>query len=74
MTILGENSIVIVLGSNALMSSNFVDSATNMIKNASILLCQFEVPQEITLHALKIHKGHGQLPFVMFYSSMKHTH
>ncbi|XP_068967607.1 ribokinase [Bombus flavifrons] len=55
----GENSIVIVLGSNALMSSNFVDSATNMIKNASILLCQFEVPQEITLHALKIHKGHG---------------
>ncbi|XP_060818575.1 ribokinase-like [Bombus pascuorum] len=55
----GENSIVIVLGSNALMSSNFVDSATNMIKNASILLCQFEVPLEITLHALKIHKGHG---------------
>lgn len=56
------------------MSSNFVDSATNMIKNASILLCQFEVPLEITLHALKIHKGHGQLPFVMFYSSTKHTH
>lgn len=55
----GENSIVIVLGSNALMSSNFVDSATNMIKNAPILLCQFEVPLEITLHALKIHKGHG---------------
>ncbi|KAF3420185.1 hypothetical protein E2986_05712 [Frieseomelitta varia] len=55
----GENSIVIVLGSNALMTINHVDSATNVIENAAVLLCQFEIPLEITLHALKIFKGHG---------------
>ncbi|XP_017767410.1 PREDICTED: ribokinase-like [Eufriesea mexicana] len=55
----GENSIVIVLGSNALLSIKHVNSAANTIKNAAVLLCQFESPLETILHALKLHKDHG---------------
>ncbi|XP_032677750.1 ribokinase-like [Odontomachus brunneus] len=55
----GENSIVIVLGANESLTPEYVDSATNLIKNASVLLCQFETTLETTLHALKLHRGHG---------------
>ncbi|CAL7943195.1 unnamed protein product [Xylocopa violacea] len=55
----GENSIVAVIGSNAMLSTKHVDSAANVIRNADILLGQLETPVETTLHALKLHKGHG---------------
>lgn len=55
----GENSIVIVLGANESLTPEHADSAIDMIKSASVLLCQFEVPLETTLHALKLHQGHG---------------
>lgn len=55
----GENSIVIVLGANELLSPKHADSAVDVIKGATVLLCQFETPLETTLHALKLHKGHG---------------
>ncbi|KAL0106007.1 hypothetical protein PUN28_016018 [Cardiocondyla obscurior] len=55
----GENSIVIVLGANESLTPEYVDSAVDVIKSASVLLCQFEVPLETTLRALKLHQGHG---------------
>ncbi|EFN66436.1 Ribokinase [Camponotus floridanus] len=55
----GENSIVIVLGANESLTPEHVDSAVDVIKSASVLLCQFEIPLETTLHALKLHRGHG---------------
>lgn len=55
----GENCIAIVLGSNAALSPKQVDSAAELIKGAAVLLCQFETPIESTLHALKLHEGHG---------------
>ncbi|XP_018051935.1 PREDICTED: ribokinase-like isoform X3 [Atta colombica] len=55
----GENTIIIVLGANESLTPELVDSAANVIQSASILLCQFEVPLEATLHALKLHRGHG---------------
>lgn len=55
----GENSIVVVLGSNSLLSPNQVDSAINIIRDSTVLLCQFETPLETTLHTLKLYKGHG---------------
>ncbi|XP_029157808.1 ribokinase-like [Nylanderia fulva] len=55
----GENSIVIVLGANESLTPEHADSAVDVIKSASVLLCQFEVPLETTLHALKLHRGHG---------------
>ncbi|XP_076662309.1 ribokinase [Halictus rubicundus] len=55
----GENSIVVVLGSNALLSAKQVDNASEIVKDAAVLLCQFETSLEVTRHALKLHKGHG---------------
>ncbi|XP_058790010.1 ribokinase-like [Phymastichus coffea] len=55
----GENVIVIVQGSNTLLSSKDVEEAKEAIQNASVLLCQFEIPLEINLTALKLYKGHG---------------
>ncbi|XP_076281657.1 ribokinase [Lasioglossum baleicum] len=55
----GENSIVIVLGSNALLSAKQVDNASEVVKDAPVLLCQLETSLEATRHALKLHKGHG---------------
>ncbi|XP_076247757.1 ribokinase isoform X2 [Calliopsis andreniformis] len=46
-------------GSNAALSPRHVDSAAEVVKGAAVLLCQFETPIESTLHALKLHKGHG---------------
>ncbi|XP_011163536.1 ribokinase [Solenopsis invicta] len=60
----GENSIVIVLGANESLTPKHVDSAVDAIRSASVLLCQFEVPLEATLHALKLHQGHGGLSIV----------
>ncbi|KAH0944763.1 hypothetical protein HN011_004092 [Eciton burchellii] len=55
----GENSIIIVPGANKSLSTEDVDSAGDVIRSANVLLCQFEIPLEITLHALKLHRGHG---------------
>ncbi|XP_018402164.1 PREDICTED: ribokinase-like [Cyphomyrmex costatus] len=55
----GENSIVIVLGANESLTPELLDSTVDVIQSASVLLCQFEVPLEATLHALKLHRGHG---------------
>jgi hypothetical protein len=56
---LGENSIVIVQGSNALLSARDVIEAKEKIQSASVLICQFETSLESTLEALKIYKGYG---------------
>ncbi|XP_076160066.1 ribokinase [Ptiloglossa arizonensis] len=55
----GENSIVVVLGSNASLSSKHVETSAEIVKDATVLLCQFETPLETTRYALKLHKGHG---------------
>lgn len=56
---LGENSIVVVPGANDLLSVDQVIHSADLIKNATVLLCQFESPLDATLQALRIHKGHG---------------
>ncbi|XP_011504248.1 PREDICTED: ribokinase-like [Ceratosolen solmsi marchali] len=55
----GENSIVIVQGSNALLSVKDVIDARQKIQSASVLLCQFETSLEPILEALTIYQGHG---------------
>ncbi|XP_043674028.1 ribokinase-like isoform X3 [Vespula pensylvanica] len=55
----GENSIVVVPGANDLLSVDQVTHSADLIKNATVLLCQFESPLDTTLQALRIHKGHG---------------
>ncbi|XP_020296651.1 ribokinase-like [Pseudomyrmex gracilis] len=55
----GENSIVIVLGANESLTPKHVESAVDVIKSASVLLCQFEIPLESVRCALELHHGHG---------------
>lgn len=52
----GENSIVVVLGANDLLSEEDVENARGFIENAKVLLCQHEIKMETTLAALRIAK------------------
>jgi ribokinase len=49
----GENAIVIVTGANARMTAADVDAARHAIAAADVLVCQLEIPIEVTLAALR---------------------
>ncbi|XP_046382464.1 ribokinase-like [Ischnura elegans] len=55
----GENQIVIVAGANTKLSPEDVNEAADVIKNAPVLVCQFETPLETTLAALQMKKEAG---------------
>ncbi|XP_078039823.1 ribokinase [Augochlora pura] len=55
----GQNSIVIILGSNTALNEKQVDTAVEIVRDADVLLCQLESSLEGTRHALRLHKGHG---------------
>ena len=56
----GENTIVIVPGANSELSVADVQQASEIIKMASVIVCQFETPVETTIEALRITKeGEG---------------
>jgi len=49
----GENAIVIVTGANARMTTADVDAAHDAIAGADVLVCQLEIPIEVTLAAIR---------------------
>lgn len=49
----GENAIVIVTGANARMTPADVDAARAAIASAHVLVCQLEIPVEVTLAAMR---------------------
>lgn len=57
----GRNSIIIVTGANDLLSSKDIQSAKNTIRSSKVLVCQMEIPVEISISALKIAKEAGVL-------------
>lgn len=57
----GNNSIIVVPGSNMDISDNDVDNVENVILNVDILVAQFEVPIEIVERAFKIAKKHNKV-------------
>lgn len=51
---------MIVPGANSILSVADVQQASEMIKMANVVVCQFETPVETTIEALKITKeGEG---------------
>jgi ribokinase len=50
----GHNSIIIVTGANDLMTEEEIEAARPEIAAAQIMVCQLEIPLEITLAALRI--------------------
>ena len=55
----GENTIVIVSGANQLLNVTDVENSEVLIRNASVVVCQLEVPAETSLAALKLGRKHG---------------
>jgi len=49
----GENAIVIVTGANARMTLADIAAACDAIAGADVLLCQLEIPVEVTLAAMR---------------------
>ncbi len=56
---LGRNSIIIVTGANDLLTVEEVESAREVIGAAQVLVCQLEIPLEISLLALRIARAQG---------------
>ena len=55
----GRNSIIIVTGANDLLTTAEVEAARPAIASSSILVCQLEIPLDITLSALRIAREEG---------------
>ena len=50
----GNNSIIIVTGANDLLSEDEVAAARGAISASAVMVCQLEIPVEISLAALRI--------------------
>jgi ribokinase len=50
----GDNSIIIVIGANARMSPDDIERARPAIAAADVLICQLEIPLEVTRVALEV--------------------
>jgi len=50
----GQNSIIVILGANELLSEADVAAASPMLQSAKVVVCQHEVPIETSIAALKI--------------------
>ncbi len=55
----GHNAIIIVTGANDLLTLEEIESARPAIASAQVVVCQLEIPVEITLAALRIARQEG---------------
>ncbi|WP_125152823.1 ribokinase [Clostridium rectalis] len=55
----GNNSIIVVSGSNMNINEEEIHNCEEIIKNSKILIAQFETPIEITIEAFRIAKENG---------------
>lgn len=57
----GNNSIVVISGSNMTIDEEDIDKATDTIKNSDILVSQFETPEDMTIRAFEKAKAFGKV-------------
>jgi len=55
----GHNAIIIVTGANDLLTPEEIEAARPVITGAQVVVCQLEIPVEITLAALRIARQAG---------------
>jgi ribokinase len=55
----GSNSIIIVTGANDLLTGDEIERARPAIASASVVVCQLEIPVEISLAALRVAREEG---------------
>ncbi|KAJ8308715.1 hypothetical protein KUTeg_013589 [Tegillarca granosa] len=55
----GQNSIIVILGANLLLSVEDINAAESLISSSKVVVCQLEIKPETTLAALKLAKKHN---------------
>jgi ribokinase len=60
----GDNCIVVTPGANAEVTPDFVDLHADMIRNASVVLTQFEIPMETVQHIANL-CSQQQVPLIL---------
>jgi ribokinase len=60
----GRNTIVVIPGSNAALSIADVDRHRQMLEHARCVICQLEVDDEVTAHALRLAQSIGIRSFL----------
>jgi ribokinase len=55
----GNNSIIIVTGANDLLTAAEIEAARSSIAASGVVVCQLEIPLEITLAALRVARDEG---------------
>jgi ribokinase len=55
----GENCIAIASGANDSLTREHLDQAASLIADAAMLVCQFESPLPVVLHAINLARQHG---------------
>jgi ribokinase len=60
----GDNAISVVMAANNLITLQDVENARSTIANAKLLVCQLEVPLDITLAAMRIANEEGTMTFL----------
>ena len=62
----GNNSIIVVPGSNMTINEGEIDKSEKALKESDILISQFETPEEITLKAFKKAKEFGKVTILSY--------
>ena len=58
-SLVGENSIVIVSGANDILSEEDIKKAKSVISSSSVCVCQLEINPEVTHYTLSLAKKAG---------------
>lgn len=61
----GQNSIIIAPGANFTLTPEEVRLASRAIQSAHIVMCQLEVPIDVTLEAFRVAKGAGGVTTIL---------
>src|SRR5205807_2249692 len=57
----GENSIVLVPGTNAAMQRNDIDHLKDIIHNCDIIILQLEIPLDVVVYAIEVAAKQGKM-------------
>ena len=57
----GNNSIVVISGSNMTLNNDEIKKCENVIKESDIVISQFETPEDITIEGFKMAKENNKL-------------
>ena len=55
----GMNSIIVVPGANATLTTSDLDELENVLSNADLILLQLEIPLETAWYAIRLARKHA---------------